>query len=354
MTENRSGPVPLDAQAARISQFVEGYGGLWVMYIGRELNLFERIGQSAQGVSDRDLARRTGLDPSYVKAWCQAAFSYELLEHADTGYVLAPHIKTLLVDRGSPFFQGGTIDIFAARSPDFFRYPERCASGETISTEERDEKLTKAAGELTRHLPFLINSEVVARVPAVRDNLERESTVLDVGCGSGLAAIYLAQVYPNCYVTGLDIDSKAIEEAQSNIAESGLEDRITLVSESAQSMNYREEFDLIYMATTLHEIEDKEGTLSSCHRALKIGGHAIVVEVPYPAEISGFRTPAGRRKTAHQLIEVSMGESFLTSDEVVRLLSGAGFHDVLKTELAGGMIGVFVVQKGENEDRPAG
>lgn len=52
---------------------------------------------------------------------------------------------------------------------------------------------------------------------------------LDVGCGSGLVALQLAQRYQTARITGIDIDDKAIEASHSNFQGSPWSDRMQVV-----------------------------------------------------------------------------------------------------------------------------
>ncbi len=52
---------------------------------------------------------------------------------------------------------------------------------------------------------------------------------LDVGCGSGLIALILAQRFPGQRITALDIDGAAVRQAQENVAASPFAHRISVV-----------------------------------------------------------------------------------------------------------------------------
>lgn len=52
-------------------------------------------------------------------------------------------------------------------------------------------------------------------------------SVLDIGCGTGLVSIMLAQRYPFAIIKGIDIDYQAINQAKANAAISPWSDRIS-------------------------------------------------------------------------------------------------------------------------------
>lgn len=58
--------------------------------------------------------------------------------------------------------------------------------------------------------------------------LATEGRVLDMGTGTGLLALMMAQRYPHASVTAVDIDDQAVIQAQQNIRRSPFVERITI------------------------------------------------------------------------------------------------------------------------------
>ncbi len=73
---------------------------------------------------------------------------------------------------------------------------------------------------------------------------ERPQHILDIGTGSGLIALMLAQQFPTACITGIDIDEDAINQASDNFARSRWSDRL-----EALQCNFQE-----YQAATRHDI----------------------------------------------------------------------------------------------------
>jgi ribosomal protein L3 glutamine methyltransferase len=70
----------------------------------------------------------------------------------------------------------------------------------------------------------LLDGELATVVP----DAESVTTVLDLCTGSGCLAIIAALTYPNAIVDAVDLSADALEVARRNVAEYGLEERITL------------------------------------------------------------------------------------------------------------------------------
>ena len=52
--------------------------------------------------------------------------------------------------------------------------------------------------------------------------------ILDIGTGTGLIALMMAQRYPNASIVGIDIDSAAVAQARDNVIASPFADRISI------------------------------------------------------------------------------------------------------------------------------
>ena len=60
------------------------------------------------------------------------------------------------------------------------------------------------------------------------------SRILDVGTGTGIIALMMAQRYPQARVTAIDIDEGAVRQALLNVAQSPYKDRVEVLQESVQ------------------------------------------------------------------------------------------------------------------------
>ena len=69
--------------------------------------------------------------------------------------------------------------------------------------------------------------------------------VLDVGTGTGLIALMMAQRYPEAQVTAIDIDEKAVFQARENVMASPFADRIMVYEADVQAFDDAEKFDSI-------------------------------------------------------------------------------------------------------------
>lgn len=61
--------------------------------------------------------------------------------------------------------------------------------------------------------------------------------ILDIGTGTGLIALMMAQRFPDAHITGIDIDAAAVSQAQSNVSQSPFSDRIDIIEADAQEFD---------------------------------------------------------------------------------------------------------------------
>ncbi len=74
---------------------------------------------------------------------------------------------------------------------------------------------------------------------------EKANTILDIGCGTGLIALMLAQRNLESNIIGIEIDAIASQEAQLNVTNSDWRDRIKIEHISLQNFKPETQFDLI-------------------------------------------------------------------------------------------------------------
>lgn len=74
---------------------------------------------------------------------------------------------------------------------------------------------------------------------------EGASRILDIGTGTGLVALMMAQRFPESQVLGIDIDPEATIQAQQNAAASPFAERVKIAEGDATKIIDKEQFDAI-------------------------------------------------------------------------------------------------------------
>jgi ubiquinone/menaquinone biosynthesis C-methylase UbiE len=104
-------------------------------------------------------------------------------------------------------------------------------------------------------------------------------TVLDVGCGLGGTARFLATAH-GCRIAGVDLTPEYIEVGKSLNRQLGLDEHINLSVASALAMPYEDSsFDRSTMLHVGMNISDKNALFSEVARVMKPGGYLVVYDV---------------------------------------------------------------------------
>lgn len=80
------------------------------------------------------------------------------------------------------------------------------------------------------------------------------STALDIGTGSGLLSLMLAQK-TNLQIDTIEIDNEALQQAENNIAASAWKERITSFPGDARNFEFKKKYDVIFSNPPFYENE---------------------------------------------------------------------------------------------------
>lgn len=103
--------------------------------------------------------------------------------------------------------------------------------------------------------------------------LDKQGHWLDVGCGVGGPAIYLADQNPNVKITGINITIEQINLAQQHIQQAKVGQRVQIIKGDACAMPFSENniFDGLYAIETAFHFPDKRAFIEEAYRVLKPG-----------------------------------------------------------------------------------
>jgi SAM-dependent methyltransferase len=109
--------------------------------------------------------------------------------------------------------------------------------------------------------------------------LEPSTRVLDLGCGLGGPARYLAATF-GCKVTGVDLSPAFIDAATYLTARCGLSDRVTFeVADGLHLPFDNASFDAVFLQHVAMNIEDRTALYAALHRILSPGGRLVIYDI---------------------------------------------------------------------------
>ena len=93
-------------------------------------------------------------------------------------------------------------------------------------------------------------------------NCQKAKKILDIGAGTGLISLMLAQRNKECNITAIEIDKDTSEEAKININNSKWRDRISIINISLNNFATSEKFDFIvsnppYFRLTILKVKER-------------------------------------------------------------------------------------------------
>lgn len=122
---------------------------------------------------------------------------------------------------------------------------------------------------VTKHIGgFQATNELLALC-----HMEDAREVLNVGCGIGVGATYVARKY-GCHVVGVDISEKMIEWSRRRAREEKVESRVEFHTASVLDLPFAaDRFDVVFVESVLIFVEDKAQAIRECVRVAKPGGY---------------------------------------------------------------------------------
>ncbi|MFF3124978.1 class I SAM-dependent methyltransferase [Streptomyces sp. NPDC057908] len=107
--------------------------------------------------------------------------------------------------------------------------------------------------------------------------------ILDIGCGPGVIACLLAEVFPEAEVVAVDGTPALLERTRARAQRLGLGDRVrTQQADIPDGLAELGEADLIWVGNTLHHMGDQRAVLAGFAALLRPGGTVALVEGGLP------------------------------------------------------------------------
>ena len=285
---------------AKVEKFVEKVvndigtalrGGL--CYIGDKLRIFKAMATTGAVTVD-ELASHTGLNPRYLKEWLGAMVTAGYVEYnpETSRYLLPPEHALPLADETFPFFVGGFLEMIVPAVSVAPKVAEAFRTGKGVNQNDYSPEMFESIERGTA--PWYRNQLIqnwLPAMPQVAQALENGGTALDVGCGSGRAAITLSKAFPKARVFGYDYHALSIDRAIANADAAGANVRFEMVDCVKLPAS---QFDFITTFDVVHDAVDPLGLLKSIRSALNKDGTYLMLEMNCSPNLEENANPVGR------------------------------------------------------------
>lgn len=191
--------------------------------------------------------------------------------------------------------------------------------GRAPGWQDEDPAVLQTIGQRSRRVVRQIDAFAAMR-PSLKQTIDGGGTFLDIGTGVGGLAIEAARTWPQMDIVGIDISEPALALADSNVAASGLHDRIALRKQDVTDLEDRETYAVVFCPAPFLPQETAEAAMANALKALVPGGWFVFGLFPPPPD------PLGEALTALRIVRC--GGHPWTKVEVEKRLRGLGFEQV--------------------------
>lgn len=167
-------------------------------------------------------------------------------------------------------------------------------------------------------LPWELGRPRKVLMELVENGLIKKGKALDVCCGAGTNALYLAE--KGFQVTGIDISFKAIEYAKEKAEKANV--KIQFQVENFLNIPFEDqEFDFVFDMGCFHhvKVKDRSAFIRGVHRVLKKGGSYLMVCFSYR------NGPAWNHFTKAQIIQLFSNHFKIKNIKHIPSVEGDGY-----------------------------
>lgn len=247
--------------------------------LGDRLGLFRALVDSGPSSSE-ELAAAAEVDERYAREWARGMLAAGYLEPADDGrFALSPEHAQVLAAEGGPAFLGGAYQLTFGYLHTLDRLTEAFRSGGGVPQSAYPVETWEGMRRFSR--PWYDHALVqqwIPAVPGLRETLDAGASIADVGCGSGVAAIRLAEAFPHSTVVGYDAFEGQIVLARRGAAEAGVGDRVRFEVRDAAT-GLPERHDVVTAFDVVHDAADPDGLMRAIRGALAPTGMLLLLEM---------------------------------------------------------------------------
>jgi ubiquinone/menaquinone biosynthesis C-methylase UbiE len=317
----------------RIMQLAWGYAPPLILESAIRNKVFDTLDSGPKTVEE--VAAATGASPRGLRAVMNALVGLEFLKaNGDGKYELTPESSTFLVTTKPTFFGGMVAHTSRQLIPNWLHLSDVVASGKPAASVNSEANGSAFFQELVSNIFPM--SYGAAQALAKHLNFGESGSpvrVLDLGAGSGVWGIAVAQSSPRVTVTAVDWPG-VLPIAQKTAARFGLADRYNVVPGDLLSADFGQGHNLITIGHILHSegVERSKKLLRKCYDALAPGGTIAIQEFLVNPERTG--PPMSLIFAVNMLVNTDEGDTW-SFDEIAGWLKEIGFTNPRELEAPG-------------------
>ena len=270
----------VNAFALHVWRYKQGEVVALMIHLGDRLGLYRAMAGEGP-LTAADLATRTGLQERWVLEWLrsQAAAGLVRSEDGEVFTMTAEQAAVLADEASSIWFATGAFQGGVAAPDVVDRLAEAFRTGVGLTY---DELGPSAAHSVERMLGpwarLALVPHILPAISGVTERLRAGARAADVGCGSGVALLAMAEAFPESRFEGFDPSQHAIHRARTKVAERGL-DNVTLHIAEAADMPADPTYDFVITFDCLHDMARPQDSIAAIHRAIRPDGVWLIKDI---------------------------------------------------------------------------
>jgi len=267
----------IEAFLDRFVGFASGAAVLGLLAVADRSGLSSYLAENPAGTAS-EIAQGARLDKRYVEEILSGLAAAGVVTYEpETGVFDLPEEHALFIaDESSPYFMGGWMDMIPSAMTQIEGVANATVHGGGVGFEEFGGSMIRGIdrGNSPSQRVFLISRWLPA-VPGLVDRLEEGIRVADVGCGSGTAAIAIAEAFPNSQVFGYDVSQEALAVARGRAE--GVPN-VEFHVYAADEIPVDPGFDLIITFDVIHDLANPLAGMTRIREAVRDGGQYLLME----------------------------------------------------------------------------
>ena len=349
-----------EAFGERFATMVNNAAVVTMTSLGHRLGLFDTLA-SLPPATSQQIADACDLNERYVREWLSVMVTGGIVDYQPEAgtFTLDPAHAACLTRSASPDNLAVTarfIPVIASMEDaltDCFR------NGKGLHYHRYPCFHDVMAEDSYQTVVCALFDHILPLVPELRERLEDGISVLDAGCGRGLALLSLAKAFPNSHFQGYDLCEEAFRPTRAEAARLGLTN-LHFATRDLRDFDEPAQYDLITSFDALHDQADPAALLRGIARALRPGGTYLMQDIAGSSFLeNNLDHPLGpllyaiscAHCTPVSLAQGGPGLGTLWGEERAELmLRQAGFGDIRSQRLDHDPFNVyFIARRGEGE-----
>lgn len=314
----------------RIMQMAWGYAPTLILEAAIEIRLFDCLDGSA--LTAQELARKSGASERGLRAIANALVGLNFLSKQGDRYALTPESAAFLVS-SSPQYRGAFFHHTTRHLiPRWMSLPDAVRTGLPVYSVDQEETGAEFFSEFVESLfPMGYPGARALGEHLGLSKLHEPASVLDIGAGSGVWGIALAQLSPQIRVHAVDWP-RVLDVTRQVAKREGVADRLTTSAGDLLEADFGRGHKVATIGHIFHSegVERSRRLIERTFHALAPGGVIAIAEWVPNDDRTG--PPPALIFAVNMLVHTKEGDTF-TFGEMAQWLTEAGFINPRQLEV---------------------